>query len=80
MGQATVTVEIISPPADVALPAGQAVEVRYRVAGPAASSCDATIRCWRQMRRKKRKNLFTPGFPPAWARLAAPWPRLMGEA
>ncbi|MCX6031288.1 MAG: hypothetical protein NT169_18570 [Chloroflexi bacterium] len=41
--QSAATVEIISPPADVALPAGQAVEVRYRVAGPAVRAelwCD----------------------------------------
>ncbi len=45
-GQSAATVEIISPPADVALPAGQAVEVRYRVAGPAVRTelwCDETL-------------------------------------
>ncbi len=44
--QSAATVEIISPPAEVALPAGQAVEVRYRVAGPAVRTelwCDDTL-------------------------------------
>jgi hypothetical protein len=42
----TMRVEIISPPAGVALPAGQAVAVRYRVGGPAARAelwCDETL-------------------------------------
>jgi hypothetical protein len=35
------TVEMISPPPDVALPVGQAVEIRYRLAGVAA-----TVQLW----------------------------------
>jgi hypothetical protein len=35
------TVEMISPPPDVALPVGQAVEIRYRLAGIAA-----TVQLW----------------------------------
>jgi len=42
----TVSVEIVSPPAGVSVPAGQAVAVRYRVGGPAARAelwCDETL-------------------------------------
>lgn len=41
-----VTVTIIAPPAGVVVPAGQAVEVRYRVKGPADRAelwCDDTL-------------------------------------
>lgn len=33
-GRTAVTAEILSPPDGLAVPAGQAIEVRYRVAGP----------------------------------------------
>jgi len=45
-GRSSITVEIIAPPPNVTLPAGQAVEVRYRVTGPAGRAelwCDDTL-------------------------------------